>query len=185
MTNHNPRDTELLYIKKPFIASRVLALLDQVSMSELDVAQDLAIAEGSDQTINRSLPIALAKPKKRTITALVVDDSLPVRIQMGLALRKFATHVDFAETGAKALEYIETDHYDIIFLDVILPDADGYELCKRIKTDGDRKSTPVIMLTSNSAPADHVKGLLAGCDTYLVKPVNGEVFREVVDEFLH
>ena len=118
-------------------------------------------------------------------TALVVDDSLPVRVQMDLALKPFASHVDFAEDGEKAFELIRQKAYDIVFLDVILPGADGYEICKAIKSDPNRKSTPVIMLTSNSSPADRIKGRLAGCDTYLIKPVRHEVFMGVVERYFN
>jgi len=116
--------------------------------------------------------------------ALVVDDSLPVRIQMQSALKSLATHVDFAETGEQGLEFIEKRTYSIVFLDVILPGKDGYEICRRIKKHPLQQRTPVVMLTGNSSPADRVKGRLAGCDTYLMKPVKQSVFEQLVAEFM-
>jgi twitching motility two-component system response regulator PilG len=116
--------------------------------------------------------------------ALVVDDSLPVRIQMKSALKSLATHVDFAETGEQGLEFIEKRAYSIVFLDVILPGKDGYEICRRIKKHPLQQRTPVVMLTGNSSPADRVKGRLAGCDTYLMKPVKQSVFEQLVAEFM-
>jgi len=116
--------------------------------------------------------------------ALVVDDSLPVRIQMQSALKSLATHVDFAETGEQGLEFIEKRAYSIVFLDVILPGKDGYEICRRIKKHPLQQRTPVVMLTGNSSPADRVKGRLAGCDTYLMKPVKQSVFEQLVAEFM-
>ena len=110
--------------------------------------------------------------------------SLPVRVQLDLALRSLASRVDFAETGEQALDLLQDNAYDIIFLDVILPGVDGYQVCKVIKGQERTKRTPVIMLTSNSSPADQVKGKLAGCDTYLIKPVRPTVFREVVEDYL-
>ncbi|MDZ7737435.1 MAG: response regulator [Gammaproteobacteria bacterium] len=130
---------------------------------------------------------APAKPSPEAASkgcaALVVDDSLPVRIQLDQALKAFAQKVDFAETGEEAFELINGNNYDLIFLDVILPGVDGYEICKVIK-QGKAKDTPVIMLTSNSSPADRIKGKLAGCDTYLIKPVGEAVFQEVVHNYL-
>ncbi|MBI4005644.1 MAG: response regulator, partial [Gammaproteobacteria bacterium] len=64
------------------------------------------------------------------------------------------------------------------------PGIDGYDICKIIKQDPAKRKIPVIMLTSNSSPADRVKGKLAGCDTYLIKPVQHAVFEEVVQECL-
>ena len=118
------------------------------------------------------------------MTVLVVDDSLPVRIQMKTALQKLARHVDFAETGEEALKFINSKRYDIIFLDVILPGIDGYAVCRTIKRQPENQKVPVIMLTGNSSPADRIKGKLAGCDTYLIKPVRQAIFEEVVREFL-
>ncbi|MDZ7736476.1 MAG: response regulator [Gammaproteobacteria bacterium] len=71
----------------------------------------------------------------------MVDDSLPVRIQLDQALKAFAEKVDFAETGEEAFELINGNNYDLIFLDVILPGVDGYEICKVMKR-GKAKDTP-------------------------------------------
>jgi len=120
----------------------------------------------------------------KDITALVVDDSLPIRTQLKIALQNIASNVDFAENGNDAMQLIEKNKYDIVFLDVILPGIDGYDVCKKIKQDPTRRKTPVIMLTSSTSPADRVKGKLAGCDTYLIKPVQHAVFDEVVQECL-
>ena len=102
---------------------------------------------------------------------------------MDQALKPYVKHVDFATCAEEAFEYVNTNKYDIIFLDIILPDIDGYEICKIIKQDR-AKNTPVIMLTSNSSSSDRIKGKLAGCDTYLIKPVRQEVFHEVLHQYL-
>jgi CheY-like chemotaxis protein len=115
---------------------------------------------------------------------LVVDDSLPVRIQMKEALQKFAKTIDFAHDAEQAMILIDNCKYDVIFLDVILPGKDGYDVCRYIRTHKMQRQTPVIMLTGNSAPADRVKGKLAGCDTYLIKPVRQGVLAEVIGEFI-
>lgn len=115
---------------------------------------------------------------------LVVDDSLPVRIQMKEALQKFAKTIDFAHDAEQAMILIDNCKYDVIFLDVILPGKDGYDVCRYIRTHQMQRQTPVIMLTGNSAPADRVKGKLAGCDTYLIKPVRQGVLAEVIGEFI-
>jgi len=79
---------------------------------------------------------------------------------------------------------VNENNYDIIFLDIILPGIDGYEVCKAIK-EGKCKDTPVIMLTGNSSPADRIKGNLSGCDTYLIKPVGQVVFQEIINQYLN
>jgi CheY-like chemotaxis protein len=115
---------------------------------------------------------------------LVVDDSLPVRIQMKAALQRFAKSIDFAHDAEQAMILIDNCKYDVIFLDVILPGKDGYDVCRYIRSHSLQRQTPVIMLTGNSAPADRVKGKLAGCDTYLIKPVRQSVLAEVIGEFI-
>jgi twitching motility two-component system response regulator PilG len=92
--------------------------------------------------------------------------------------------VDLAEDGEQAVKFIANRSYDIIFLDVVLPGMDGYKICREIKRNKRTKNTPVIMLTGKSSPFDMVKGKLAGCDTYLTKPVDGIMFKEVVQKYL-
>jgi twitching motility two-component system response regulator PilG len=103
---------------------------------------------------------------------------------MKKALQNIAGRVDFAESGEEAEKLIQDNTYDIVFLDVILPGVDGYDICKLIKKDPQKGKTPVIMLTSNSSPADSIKGKMAGCDTYLIKPVRQDIFKEVIHEYL-
>jgi len=176
--------TKHYQVRRPLIASRAISILDQVAGNELGLKTDVAFTASSDTTTAAASPEVAAQPAtEHSYAALVVDDSLPVRIQLDQALRPFAKQVDFAETGEEAFELINGNTYDLIFLDVVLPGVDGYEICKVIK-QGKAKDTPVIMLTGNSSPADRIKGKLAGCDTYLIKPVGEVVFREVVQNYL-
>ena len=92
--------------------------------------------------------------------------------------------MDLAEDGERAIELIAGERYDIVFLDVVLPGMDGYKICRTIKRDKRTKGTPVIMLTGKSSPFDRVKGKLAGCDTYLTKPVDHATFQQVVRQYL-
>ncbi len=126
-------------------------------------------------------PAPVASVKTRI---LVVDDSLPVRIQMKAALQPFTKLIDFADNGDQAVLLIDSCKYDVIFLDVIMPGRDGYDVCRYIRRHPVQKKTPVIMLTGKASPADRVKGKLAGCDTYLIKPVRESVLAEVIGDFI-
>lgn len=203
-------DTRHYQVRGPLIATRTLGVLDQLAMTEFDAEQELAFvpeavrprvlsapppappqlsadpaapgaltAEPTHSPRRQHVPVS----RNTSIRALVVDDSLPVRIQMQQALNPIASRIDFAENGEEAYELINRNDYDIIFLDVILPGMDGYEICKAVKA-GRAAKTPVIMLTSASSPADRVKGQLAGCDTYLIKPVGHTLFQEVIEQYL-
>lgn len=130
-------------------------------------------------SVEHPAPVALSKAR-----ILVVDDSLPVRIQMKTALESFSKTIDFADNGDQAVLLIDSCKYDVIFLDVIMPGRDGYDVCRYIRRHAVQKKTPVIMLTGNASPADRVKGKLAGCDTYLIKPVRQSVLAEVIGDFI-
>ena len=108
------------------------------------------------------------RPKLRV---LIVDDSPTVRQQLGGALEKIGFHVVLAATGNDALNLLDKDHYDLALVDVVMPEMDGYKLTREIKKVKSRKSMPVIILTSKSSPFDLARGALAGCDSFLSKPV--------------
>ena len=199
----NPPAGAVYSLGRPFLATRLFALLERVVTERHGYQPDLALATdgmllltnvdqpapigapASDATQVTSAPPASDVPQAQAgpsngRSALVVDDSLPVRIQLKKPLEKAFDHVDVAETGEEALELLARRSYDLVLLDVILPGIDGYETCKRIKKDPRHVDTPVVMLTSNSSPADKVKGKLAGCETYLIKPVKAAVFETVL-----
>ena len=116
---------------------------------------------------------------------LVVDDNATVRKFMEAKLAPFGFQVDFAETGEQAVGLTGTKEYTCVFLDVVLPGIDGYQVCKLIKSNKQAiKKTAVAMLTSRSSPFDKLRGSLAGCDEYLTKPVDENRLLEVISKFL-
>ena len=112
------------------------------------------------------------------LRALVVDDSPTVRQQLALIVDRLGLRCDTAESGAEALALLEHNVYNIIYVDVVMPDMDGYRLTRDIKRNRAHKAIPVIILTSKSSPFDRARGALAGCDTYLTKPVELKRFFE-------
>ncbi|MFZ1326990.1 MAG: response regulator [Candidatus Contendobacter sp.] len=197
------------YVRRPFVASRVINTLDQVAQQNLQGHQQERII-GVDEGKKAPLPLPTLPEQARSLdqikekivgqltekiagdvssshkayTALVVDDSSPVRRQLEIELKLFGIDVDAAATGEEGIEFFSHKNYNLIFLDVVLPGIDGYQICKLIKRDKARKKTPVIMLTSKSSPFDRVKGALAGCDSYLTKPVKQDTFQKVVKKYL-
>jgi len=98
----------------------------------------------------------------------VVDDEPSVRAALDRALRMDGYRVQLAADGTEALDALAHTPPDAIVLDVLMPEPDGLEVCRRLRAAGDR--TPVLMLTARDAVPDRVKGLDAGADDYLVKP---------------
>lgn len=189
VTRDLPPDSRLYYVRRPFVATRVINVLDQVVQKELLNAKKRSIGEEAGHKAVPEVGKAQAEAAKESkndneIIALVVDDSSPVRKQIELELNYFGIKVDTAATGEQAVDFINHKSYDLIFLDVVLPGIDGYQLCKSLKRGKTKQKTPVIMLTSKSSPFDRVKGALAGCDSYLTKPVKQETFQKVVKKYL-
>jgi two-component system, OmpR family, response regulator MprA len=99
---------------------------------------------------------------------LVVDDEPAVRTALERALRIEGYDVELAEDGLEALQRLAAHSPDAVVLDVLMPNVDGLEVCRRIRAADDQ--TPVLMLTARDAVGDRVAGLDAGADDYLVKP---------------
>ncbi len=99
---------------------------------------------------------------------LVVDDDAAVRNSLDRALRLNGYTVDLAVDGADALQQLQKDPPDAMVLDVLMPNTDGLEVCRRVRALGDR--TPILMLTAQDSVAHRVSGLDAGADDYLPKP---------------
>jgi two-component system cell cycle response regulator len=126
-----------------------------------------------------------AQKRARGDTVLVVDDNASVRMFMKAKLAPFHFEVDFAETGEEAVGLTGTREYACVFLDVVLPGIDGYQVCKLVKANRQAiKKTAVVMLTSRSSPFDKLRGSLAGCDEYLTKPLDEDRLLEVIAKFL-
>ena len=99
---------------------------------------------------------------------LVADDENSVREALRRALVLEGYEVDLASGGMEALASVASGRSDVMVLDVLMPDLDGLEVCRRLRKQGDR--IPILMLTARDAVADRVEGLEAGADDYLVKP---------------
>lgn len=169
-------------LRRPIVPSRLFTLLDEMTVQELRFLPELHIGASSPSA---TAPVETKTQNTRSAgRALVVDDSPTVRKQIELGLRLQNVAVEFAETGEQGLALIAANAYDIVFLDVVLPGIDGYQVCRAIKKDKLRRHTPVVMLTGKSSTFDRVKGSLAGCDTYLTKPVENAVFQNVLKKYL-
>jgi two-component system, cell cycle response regulator len=112
---------------------------------------------------------------------LVVDDSVAIQksLEINLATLPQISIIDFADSGESALEKAQSQQYDLIFLDVMMPGIDGYETCTRLRKMAEYKKTPIIMVSGKTSPLDEVKGVMAGCTTYLTKPVQQEAFQKL------
>ncbi|HHT7237746.1 MULTISPECIES: response regulator transcription factor [Bacillus] len=98
---------------------------------------------------------------------LVVDDESDMRQLVGMYLDNFGYEWGEAENGKEALRKLETDHYDFVVLDIMMPEMDGLSVCKEIRKTSD---VPIIFLTAKGEEWNRVNGLRMGADDYIVKP---------------
>ena len=98
---------------------------------------------------------------------LVVDDESDMRQLVGMYLDNFGYEWGEAEDGKEALKKLETNHYDFVVLDIMMPEMDGLSVCKEIRKTSD---VPIIFLTAKGEEWNRVNGLRMGADDYIVKP---------------
>ncbi len=99
---------------------------------------------------------------------LIVEDERRMAQRIRRVLSEERHSVDLAHDGRSGLDLAGSDTYDLVILDLMLPEIDGLEMCRRLRIDGIK--TPVMMLTARDAVEDRVAGLNHGADDYLVKP---------------
>jgi len=109
------------------------------------------------------------------VRVLVVEDELRIAAYVKRGLEEQGFAVDTAHTGMEALSWAETVPFDLIVLDILLPELDGVSVCRTLRKRGCR--APILMLTARQEIEDRVEGLDAGADDYLVKPFS---LRELV-----
>lgn len=174
------------HLQRPLAPSKLLHLLDQIA-NELSKVSHIKLAPSSN---HKAQPISPAQatvvitenPIQPGQQALIIDDSPTARIKITQELRDMQIQSDSAETGELGLYMLSQKSYDLIFLDIVMPGADGYDVCKIIRRHPDYKKVPVIMLTSKSSPFDRIRGTMAGCTNYLTKPVEHQRFRSTVEK---
>ncbi|MBM4114872.1 MAG: response regulator transcription factor [Phycisphaerae bacterium] len=108
-------------------------------------------------------------------SALIVEDENEIADLVKFHLERDGMQVSVARNGRKAIEMVQGAGYDLIVLDLMLPDLDGLEICRRLKGQDRTKEIPVVMLTARGEESDIVAGLEMGADDYVTKPFSPRV----------
>lgn len=116
-------------------------------------------------------------------TILIVDD-VPENIDVLAAILSDDYNVKIAINGEKTIKIASKTPPDLILLDIMLPDLDGYEVCRRLKQNDATKKIPVIFVTAGDEIADETLGFEAGAVDFLTKPVNPHLVRASVKTHL-
>lgn len=106
---------------------------------------------------------------RKNLSILLIEDNLALAKQICRFLEGLGWNIDYADKGLQGIALAESSQYDVIILDLNLPDCDGLQVCQSIKQK-QTKITPVLMLTARDAFEDKAKGFQQGTDDYLTKP---------------
>ncbi len=115
---------------------------------------------------------------------LIVDDDEISRFTLATVFARENVSVAFAASGPEAFEYLAQNPVDVVLLDVMMPGMDGFEVCKRLKDDPALAPIPVLLVTSLDSPKDVLRGLKAGAEEFISKPVNRSELRARVRSML-
>jgi len=105
---------------------------------------------------------------------MIVDDHLESVKLVGLMLQRRGYDIVAAQSGTQALAKVQTENPDLMILDIMMPDVDGYEVCRRLRADPATASLPIIMFTAKMQVDEKVAGFQAGADDYLTTPIHPE-----------
>lgn len=114
---------------------------------------------------------------------LIVEDNVQNRYLMSFMLEKTGYSVVLAETGAEAIAIAVRERPDMILMDIELPDMDGLEVTRRIRSSPADGSIPIVAVTSYAMAGDREKAFLAGCNGYIEKPIDPEIFLAEIAEY--
>lgn len=117
-------------------------------------------------------------------TVMVVDDSVTLREMIADLLKSRGLNVTVASDGVEALEQIKVNCPDLVVLDIVMPRMNGYEVCRRLKSDPKTVKVPVVMCSSKSEEFDRYWGMKQGADAYIAKPFHPQELVGTIKQLL-
>lgn len=116
------------------------------------------------------------------IKILIVDDEPNIVLSLDYLVRKKGYTPFIARNGSEALAIAEKEKPNLVVLDIMMPDIDGYEVCKQIKANASLEHTKIIFLSAKSRQEDIDKGLAMGADQYVTKPFSTkQIMQEIIN----
>jgi two-component system alkaline phosphatase synthesis response regulator PhoP len=118
---------------------------------------------------------------------LIIDDEPHIRVLLEQTLEDFedeGVEIFTAKDGQEGLAMIQEEHPDLVFLDVMMPKMNGFDVCNTVKNELQLKDVYVVMLTAKGQEFDKQKGLEVGADTYMTKPFDPDAIIEKAQEIL-
>jgi DNA-binding response OmpR family regulator len=115
---------------------------------------------------------------------LVIDDDPDTIEFLRIVFNVRGRDVVGAQSGNEGLRLAHDHHFDLIMVDIMMPDLNGYEVCRRLREDSVTADRPIVILTARSSLADQTQGLEVGADRFLIKPVGISVLTSLADELI-
>jgi DNA-binding response OmpR family regulator len=115
---------------------------------------------------------------------LVIDDDLDTIEFLRIIFNVRGREITGASTGGEGLRLAHERPFDLILVDVMMPDIDGYEVCRRLRADPATAAIPIVILTARSSLVDQTLGLEAGADRFLIKPVGISILTGLADTLI-
>ena len=151
---------------KPQIDKDILELIEQQpDITNKEIARILSLPENMIEDLLEELSDTRQK-------ILIVDDELDALTALKRALESENYNVVEAADGLSAIEKVKAEKPDIVLLDLMMPQIDGFEVCRQLKSDPKYKHIPIIMLTAKGEINDKIEGIEMGADDYVTKPFN-------------
>ena len=115
---------------------------------------------------------------------LIIDDEVDLVAELTLRLEAEGWEIIPAYDGVEGLIKVEAEHPDLVLLDIVMPNLDGYQVCKKLKTDPKTKDIPVIILTAKSDESAKFNIKDIGSDDFIIKPYDGDALVRKIKVFL-
>jgi DNA-binding response OmpR family regulator len=115
---------------------------------------------------------------------LLVDDSPTVLLMERLLLQDGPYELLTASNGVEAVKLALDERPDLILMDVVMPQMDGFEVCQRLRAEESTRETPILLVTTRGSPEHVERGYESGCSGYIAKPFDGNELRARVDSLL-
>ena len=122
------------------------------------------------------------KKEKDKMKVLVVDDEPSILMPLEFLMRKSGYQVFIARNGTEAIESVNRELPQVVVLDIMMPDVDGYEVCRHIRKHEDMNGAKIIFLSAKTKEADIKKGYEVGADLYIPKPFSPRFLMEKIKE---
>lgn len=184
-----------IYGELPEQLSDILPTCEQHTQSMTDILRELSekmMLPITTESVKRPAaaappiePKAPSKPMAQKSRILVVEDNVVNAMTMIHSLKSYGYDVAHVANGLDAVRVAKEEHPSLILMDIQLPEMDGLEATRQIRADASLRTTPIIALSAVAMPGDKERGLEAGLDLYLTKPVRLKELAEIIAQYLN